>query len=162
MFAYEIDSSSSAMTQRIGLLLGHHLIAGDCIPLIGSIGVGKTCLVQGIAQGLHVPQHIPVTSPSFTLINRYPGDLVIFHVDFYRLEGARDLDDLEFEEILGENGVVIVEWPEIVLPQIRSGSLIIYIHWDMQQPNHRRLVFKSETNRFNAFFQELNHAFPGH
>lgn len=104
-------TKSEAETVRLGKSLAADLQAGDVVLLEGVLGAGKTALARGIAAGLGVPEE-EVRSPTFTLVNPYSGRLPVYHVDLYRIEGARDLDELGLEEILGTDGVAIVEWAE--------------------------------------------------
>jgi len=105
-------SSSPEETLALGVLLGQQLTSGSVVCLNGQMGSGKTCLVQGIARGLEVPKGLYVTSPSYSLINQYPGRLRLFHIDLYRLDDLGELEDLGLEEILGADGVTVVEWAE--------------------------------------------------
>ena len=83
--------------------------------LHGPLGAGKTTLVKGIALSLHIQD--PVTSPSFTLIAEYEGQLeelpiVLYHVDLYRIGHPREIEDLGLEEILNGSGICVIEWAE--------------------------------------------------
>lgn len=99
-------------TLRLGEILGGCLSAGDVVALVGELGSGKTCMTQGIARGMGVPSENPVTSPTFTLINEYPGKRAMYHLDVYRLSGPVDLEDLGYEEYFYGDGVVVIEWAE--------------------------------------------------
>tara|TARA_Y100001968_G_scaffold331695_1_gene387256 strand:- start:4026 stop:4448 length:423 start_codon:yes stop_codon:yes gene_type:complete len=94
--------------------------------LKGPIGAGKTSLVQGIAEGLSITESI--TSPTFALSHHYfSGKIPLIHMDFYRVENSLSAEELflEEEEELSENGgVMIIEWPELILPIINSYWLI--------------------------------------
>jgi tRNA threonylcarbamoyladenosine biosynthesis protein TsaE len=105
-------SASAAETRRLGERCGRRLQSSLVICLIGDLGSGKTVFVQGLARGLDVPADYAVTSPSFTLINEYPGRLKLFHIDLYRLSAEADLDDLGLVEILHGEGVAAVEWAD--------------------------------------------------
>lgn len=94
--------------QKIGLLIKQPLI----VALIGDLGCGKTAFVQGLAQGLGVPAEYYITSPTFTLINEYPGRLPLFHVDLYRLENPNDFGDIGLDELLDDQAVVAIEWAD--------------------------------------------------
>jgi tRNA threonylcarbamoyladenosine biosynthesis protein TsaE len=102
--------------------LGHHLSAGTVVALYGELGSGKTCLTQGIAVGLEVPQSYYVTSPTFAIVNEYPGRIPLFHMDFYRLTDISELHDMGIDEFLYADGVAVIEWAEkfsSVLPEER-------------------------------------------
>lgn len=90
------------------------------VALEGELGAGKTCLVQGLARGLGVPQERNVRSPSFTLINEHPGRVRLYHVDLYRIQDAAELGELGLEEYFDAGGVAAVEWldrfPELKPP----------------------------------------------
>jgi tRNA threonylcarbamoyladenosine biosynthesis protein TsaE len=109
---YVALSPGPEVTFRLGKILGETLSAGDIVALIGDLGSGKTCLTQGIARGLGVSDKYQVTSPTFTLVNEYPGRLTLYHVDVYRLEGAVDLEDMGCDEFLYGGGVTVIEWAE--------------------------------------------------
>jgi tRNA threonylcarbamoyladenosine biosynthesis protein TsaE len=97
-------------TIALGERLGRVAEPGDLVCLWGDLGAGKTQLTKGIARGLDVED--TVTSPTFILMNEYPGRLPLFHVDLYRLADAGDalaggvVDDRQAE------GLTVVEWPE--------------------------------------------------
>ena len=124
---YQIISRSPEETRCFGAFLGRHATSGLVIALKGELGSGKTCLTQGLAQGLEVPGDLYVTSPTYTLVNEYPGRIDLIHVDLYRIEGRADLEDLGVEEMMGSHNVVVVEWADKVsesLPQERLSVVI--------------------------------------
>lgn len=130
-------SSSPSETFRIGEIIGQDLKGRDCVALKGELGTGKTCLTQGIAKGLGVPDSYSITSPTFTLINEYPGKRhVLYHVDVYRLRGSADLNETGYEEYLSDNGVTVIEWAEKIMDVIPDNALIIeitYLDDDMRR-----------------------------
>jgi tRNA threonylcarbamoyladenosine biosynthesis protein TsaE len=96
---------------QLGARLGAECRAGDVIALVGDLGAGKTVLAQGFARGLGVPEDVPITSPTFTLVNQYEhGRLLLHHVDLYRLEREAELEHLGLWELYRGDGVVVVEW----------------------------------------------------
>ena len=105
-----LETKSHAETQALGERLGRALAAGDVVALTGDLGAGKTSFVQGLARGLGVRGR--VASPSFTIVNEHQGRVPLFHVDFYRLESARELDHIGFDDYFLRGGVVVVEWAE--------------------------------------------------
>ncbi len=106
----EIETASPEETQKIAAKLGEKLKPGDVVLLFGDLGAGKTTFVQGLARGLGVPEDYYVQSPTFALINEYPGRVPLYHVDLYRL-APEDVYDLGLEELV-EKGVVVIEWSE--------------------------------------------------
>lgn len=107
----EIITHSLEETLELGQKIGGLLQEGT-IALIGDLGSGKTSFVQGLAKGLDVPGDYYITSPSFTLINEYPGRCRLFHADLYRIEDQIDLEETGLYEILDSKGVVAIEWAD--------------------------------------------------
>lgn len=114
---WSVCTADPGQTRALGQTLGRLCPAGFRIFLSGDLGAGKTCLTQGIGQGMGVPEDEPVTSPSYTLMNHYRGRCDIYHFDLYRLCGPEDLEDLGYDEYAHGDGLTIVEWAE------RAGSL---------------------------------------
>ena len=90
----KLISDSRERTLEMGRLIGASLEKGDIVAIIGELGSGKTCLTQGMAKGMGVAENVPVVSPTFTLINEYPGKIPLFHLDVYRLAWTGDLEDM--------------------------------------------------------------------
>ena len=107
-----IRSSSSEETRRIGIEIGKTLSIPGVVLLRGTLGMGKTTLARGIAEGLGCADADSVCSQSFTLVNIYLGRCPIYHVDLYRLSGARDIYSIGIDDFIGRDGVTIVEWSE--------------------------------------------------
>lgn len=104
-----MTTTSAAETRALGAALARAAQVGDVLCLEGPLGVGKTVLVQGLAEGLGVAE--PATSPSFTLIHEHRGRLPLYHIDLYRLDTAR-VSELFLEEYLGGDGISAIEWAE--------------------------------------------------
>jgi len=138
--AHDIISHSPEETLRLGAFLGKYLTNGSIIALSGELGSGKTCLTQGIARGLEVPEDLYVTSPSYTLANEYPGRLRLFHVDLYRIENIVELDEIGLDEIMGCDGVAVIEWAEKMIEVLPKERLSISI--SVVDHQIRNLCFK--------------------
>jgi tRNA threonylcarbamoyladenosine biosynthesis protein TsaE len=108
----DITTQSVDETQKLGQKVGTLLKYPLIIALIGDLGSGKTAFVQGLAGGLDVSADYYITSPTFTLINEYPGRLPLFHVDLYRLETLNDLDAIGLDELLCDRAVIAIEWAD--------------------------------------------------
>src|SRR4051812_19882105 len=106
-----ITTHSEDETAAVGRDLAASLTAGDGVLLYGDLGAGKTAFVRGLAEGLGVAR-AEVSSPTFTLVQEYRGGrLALFHVDLYRLDDPREIDDLGLDEIAAD-GVMAIEWAD--------------------------------------------------
>ena len=97
-------------TEALGERLAKCLHAGAVVALYGDLGAGKTAFVRGMARGLDIRES--VTSPTFTIVNEYPGDPALFHFDMYRLRSAEELYGIGWEDYLDRNGICVTEWSE--------------------------------------------------
>ena len=98
-------------TAAVGRELSASLRSGSVILLFGDLGAGKTAFVRGLADGLGVARD-EVSSPTFTLVQEYRGGRIpLLHVDLYRLNDPREIDDLGLDE-LAANAVLAIEWAE--------------------------------------------------
>lgn len=119
---YKVVTQSDAETIALGQKLGTHLEAGDMVALIGELGSGKTWFTKGLARGLGVGPKNVVTSPSFTLVNEYDGDVPFYHIDVYRLGSISEFLSAGLDEFLHQPGVCAMEWAERwpeILPENR-------------------------------------------
>lgn len=116
----KVTTRDARETKRLASALGRQLKRGDLVVLSGELGAGKTTFAQGVAEGLGVTE--PVTSPTFTIVQEYDGDVPIAHVDVYRIQRLQELHDLGFEELI-EDRVVLIEWGEAVLPVLPADRI---------------------------------------
>jgi tRNA threonylcarbamoyladenosine biosynthesis protein TsaE len=116
-----IYSNSEADTISAGHRLAEVLVPGDVVALYGELGAGKTSFVRGLSEGLGVL--VRVSSPTFTIVNEYPGRIPLFHFDMYRLKNEDELFDIGWEDYLERGGVCAVEWSENV-EKAFDGSVI--------------------------------------
>lgn len=97
--------------------LAKELKPGDVVCLEGDLGAGKTTFTQGLAAALGVPGR--VTSPTFCIVQEHQSaDILLVHMDLYRLHGEEDVEALGWEDYLARGAVFVIEWPE------RAGSLV--------------------------------------
>lgn len=118
-----VVSRSAEETASLGEALGRRLGRGDVVGLIGELGTGKTCFVQGIVRGLGVPA--TATSPTFVLVNEYRGRLTVYHVDAYRTERLEELLDLGLPELMGGQGVTLIEWADRIGPLLPPDAIVV-------------------------------------
>ncbi len=138
----ELTSRSARATEGVGRRLARGLAPGAVIALVGPLGAGKTCLVRGLCRGLGLPAAVPVTSPTFALVNRYDGArLPIWHLDLYRVQGADELEAVGLRDLLGSSGVVVIEWADRAPEAVPQDALWIEIDDDPTDRASRRLRF---------------------
>jgi tRNA threonylcarbamoyladenosine biosynthesis protein TsaE len=124
----EIISKSAGATYRFGKALGKLLRPGDLVAFTGDLGAGKTCCIQGIADGLGIQERGIVTSPTFTLIQEYQAKIPIYHFDVYRFTREDEIYDLGYEEYFYGEGVTLIEWAERIRAFLPAEYLAIHLH----------------------------------
>jgi tRNA threonylcarbamoyladenosine biosynthesis protein TsaE len=144
------SSTSEEATESFAAILAPLLPAGSLVALSGELGSGKTCFVRGLARGLGIaPER--VHSPSFTLINEYPGGrLPLYHVDLYRLERG-DMDTLGLAEYLDGDGLCAVEWFE----RLAETPPHLAVHFTFVAESERRLVAVARGRRYDGMLPAL-------
>ena len=109
----QVITESEEATSQLGIQLAAALLPGAVLALSGNLGAGKTRLVQAIASALDVPAEM-VNSPTFTLIQEYPGRIPLRHCDTYRLRDPDEFQDLGLDELLATDGIALIEWADRV------------------------------------------------
>jgi len=107
---HTVRTNDTAETERVGVVLGERIARGACLCLTGPLGAGKTVLVRGLCRGLGARD--AVTSPTFILMEAFAGRLPIVHIDLYRLEHEREVEDIGVFDMIDGETVVIAEWGE--------------------------------------------------
>ena len=110
------ETASAADTEAVGARLAADLRPGDVVVVSGEVGAGKTTLIRGACRALGVEG--PVTSPTFTIGQRYSGRIPISHLDLYRLAGLEQEEPALLDDYLDSESVAFVEWPAIAEPQL--------------------------------------------
>ena len=134
---FDTTTHSVVETRQLGQKIGRLIKQPVIIALIGDLGSGKTAFVQGLASGLDVPVEYYITSPTFTLINEYPGRLPLFHADLYRLETVQDLEDIGLDELLYDQGVLAVEWADKLVDNLSGDYLVL--QFEIIDDDHRKI-----------------------
>ena len=130
----KITSHSFEETMDVGRRFARHLKKGDIVALKGELGTGKTVFVKGAASALGIDPD-SVNSPTFVIMNYYPGKTALYHFDLYRLEKPQEISSVNFDEYFYGDGICFLEWPE------RLGGLLPKNHWLVE------LRHKSENQR---------------
>ncbi len=140
-----IETFSPEETFRLGQQFGEQACPGQVCALVGDLGVGKTVLTQGIAEGLGIRE--PITSPTFTIVQAYEGGrLPFYHFDVYRIADVDEMEEIGYEDYFYGQGVSIIEWGNLV-PEILPGHCMeIRIEKDLEQGfDYRRITISGGT-----------------
>ncbi len=137
-----IESLSPEDTISLGRKLGQEAQPGDVYTLVGDLGVGKTVLTQGIAEGLDVKEMI--CSPTFTIVQVYEdGRIPFYHFDVYRIGDIEEMDEIGYEDYFYGEGLTMIEWANLIgeiLPEKRTE---ITIEKDLEKGfDYRRITIK--------------------
>ena len=148
-------SSSPKKTRNLGKIVGSCIEPGQIILLTGNLGSGKTVFVKGIAEGMGIKDQI--TSPTYSLINEYTGNPPLFHLDLYRLENSSRLNDIGVLDYLEREGVMVVEWPEILKEILPDDYLEIIFCRESEDLNteKRELKFTVSGSMSQKLFEEM-------
>lgn len=119
--AETLHSDSPSDTEAIGARLAAELRPGDVVLVAGELGAGKTTLIRGACRALGVTA--PVTSPTFTIGQRYRGSVPISHLDLFRLDGLEGEDPGLLDDYLGPESIAFVEWPAGAEPHLERVAL---------------------------------------
>lgn len=135
----EFTTSSPDETTTRGKEFVATLDIGDIVCLQGDLGAGKTHFVKGMAEGLGIDSN-DVSSPTFTLINEYHGDQLLYHFDCYRMESPREALEIGAEEYFFGDGITVIEWPERIESLLPPEA--IWISIEAPDKNTRKFVIR--------------------
>jgi tRNA threonylcarbamoyladenosine biosynthesis protein TsaE len=139
-----IESGSAAQTEALGAKIAADLVPGDVVVVSGELGAGKTTLIRGACRALGVEG--PVTSPTFTIGQRYEGRLPVSHLDLYRLAGFEGEDPALLEDYLDPSSVAFLEWPAIALPQLADRH-VLEVRLEHADGDRRKIEVGAESRR---------------
>ncbi|MCL5952810.1 MAG: tRNA (adenosine(37)-N6)-threonylcarbamoyltransferase complex ATPase subunit type 1 TsaE [Chloroflexi bacterium] len=148
----DLISASPEQTQAWGAVLGELAQPGDVYALVGDLGSGKTCLVQGIGRGLGVLEAIH--SPTFVLANEHKsGRLPLYHVDVYRVTSAAEAVGFGLEDYVNGEGVCVIEWAEKIREALPPERLKIVLRHLGEST--RGLRFEGQGERYEVLLIEF-------
>lgn len=119
---------------------------------MGDLGAGKSVLARGIARGLGVDPNIPITSPTFTIMNHYQARLDLYHFDLYRLSDPDELIEIGFDDYAYGAGIALVEWPEKIENPDIEGLWITILRID---ENQREIRFVTQGDKSTSLLSRL-------
>lgn len=146
-------SLSVNQTLRIGKRIAGNLSGGEIILLFGSLGVGKTVLAKGIAQGLGINKN-DVVSPTFILLRIYQGKRLLQHFDFYRIESPEEILALGLQEYLYSDAVTLIEWPQRLKYLLPNEFLKIKLSFKAK--NQRCFKFMAKGPRYKKLLEKIH------
>jgi len=141
----ELTSSSPEETERLAGRLARRLLVGNVVTVSGELGTGKTTFVRGACRALGI--EVPVTSPTFTIGHRYPGNPDVSHLDLFRFKGVSPAEWGDLEPYF-EDAICFVEWPEAaarVLPPVRVAVRLSHVDRE-----HRTIEVESDDRQLLA------------
>lgn len=121
----KIITHNEKETEAAGAELAAKLAPGSVVALYGDLGAGKTAFVRGMGHGLAI--RFPISSPTFSVVNEYPGSIPLFHFDMYRLGSSDELFDIGWDDYLERGGICAVEWSENVEDAFEPGTVKVTI-----------------------------------
>ena len=137
-----IESYSPEETSALGRELGANAKPGEVYTLIGDLGVGKTVLTQGIADGLGITE--PICSPTFTIVQVYEeGRLPFYHFDVYRIGDIEEMDEIGYEDYFYGDGLCMIEWANLIEEILPDNYKEITIEKDSEKGfDYRKITIK--------------------
>ena len=148
----QITSGGPEETRAIGRVVGERAAAGDVVLLTGELGTGKTCMTQGILNGLGSDDL--ARSPTFVLIAEYRGPMPLYHMDLYRVGSPEQTEELGIEEYLEGDGLTVVEWADNVPGIFPDDSLRVHI--ELVSERERRMSFADSAGRFAGVIEAVS------
>lgn len=149
MKTHQVKVHTEVETRQVAAQLAVLLKPGDVVTLEGELGAGKTTFTKGLANGLGVKRH--VSSPTFTIIKEYQGELPLYHMDVYRLENSEE--DIGFDEYFNGDGICVVEWAQFINEFLPEERLEIEIQYAGEES--RTIQFKAYGTHFEGILREL-------
>ena len=146
---YRITTKNELETIEIAQNFEAEKFPNMIICLDGELGSGKTVFTKGIANGLGIEETI--TSPTFTIIKEYDGELPLYHMDVYRLDG--NTDGVGIEEYFTKGGVVVIEWAETIKNILPDERLDVKIK--VLDENKRLLIFEPHGEKYEELCEAV-------
>jgi len=152
MTEFTFHAADEAATDRFGAALAAALPPGTIVALLGTLGAGKTRLVQAIAAASGVARDT-VVSPTFVLCQQYLGSSTINHLDAYRIRDEDELRELGFEELLATPAITIIEWADRVADALPDDYIAVEI--TVTGPTSRQFVVRAIGDQYQSVIAAL-------
>lgn len=134
------ETRSEEETLQLGRKLARQARPGQVFSLVGDLGVGKTVLTKGMAEGLGIME--PVNSPTFTILQIYEeGRLPFYHFDVYRIGDLEEMEEIGYEDYFYGEGICLVEWANLIRELMPEDTIHIVIEKDLEKGfDYRRIT----------------------
>ena len=141
-----IETFRAEETFEVGRALALEAVPGQVYTLIGDLGVGKTVLTQGMADGLGIEE--PVNSPTFTIVQVYEeGRMPFYHFDVYRIGDVEEMDEIGYEDYFYGEGLCLIEWANLFEEILPDTYTQITIEKNLEKGFDYRLITIEEISR---------------
>ena len=136
----KIETFSEKETFELGKKLGTEAKPGQVYALLGDLGVGKTILTKGFAEGLGITE--PVSSPTFTIVQVYEeGRMPFYHFDVYRIGDIEEMEEIGYDDYFFGEGICLIEWAELIEEILPKDRISITIEKNLAQGfDYRRIT----------------------
>ena len=150
-----LQLNDPAETRAVGLALGAALPKRAIVLLCGPLGAGKTTLAKALCEALGIRPEV-VISPTYTLVNIYPGPASVYHVDLFRLEDPGAMLEMDRDDWINPDGVTLIEWPEPARPLL-AGEACLEVELALGDEGRdvRRLTLRGVEHSHEAVFAAL-------
>lgn len=138
-----IETYAPEDTLELGKKLGREATPGDVYTLFGDLGVGKTVLAQGIAEGLEITE--PICSPTFTIVQVYEeGRMPFYHFDVYRISDIAEMDEIGYEDYIFGEGLCLIEWANLIEEILPANRKEIFIEKNVEEKgfDYRKITIR--------------------
>lgn len=131
-------TKSTEETEMLGLEFSKTLKPGDFVAMFGDLGVGKTAFIRGAAHNLAPSAR--VQSPTYTIVNEYPGKIPLYHFDMYRIDNEESLYATGYYDYTSGDGICFAEWSEKIIPWLPTGYIAVTIEKTGADMDIRRIT----------------------
>lgn len=147
---FELISNSEEETKMIGQKVASQLKKGDIIVLTGDLGSGKTKFVEGILT--YFGKQDEISSPTFTIVNEYEGNMPLYHFDVYRIGSSEEMYDIGYDEYINSDGVCIIEWANLIEDILPDE----YLHIELKYKDmSREMILNPVGEKYEKIVEEL-------
>ncbi len=149
----KLELNSLETTDYVARKMAEDLFKGTIMLFWGDMGSGKTTFIKSLCSGLGIlPEK--VTSPTYTLVNIYKCNWLIFHVDLFRLTAPEQLYDMDRADMIADEGITMVEWPQLLQNYLTDES-VINLRFSTVSEHHRKLILDTESSDFDTLFNTM-------